>query len=434
MNILSITAGAAGMYCGSCLRDNALAAELKAQGHGVLLMPLYTPTLTDEENVSERKILFGGISVYLEQYSALFRRMPKFLDRLWDSAAALRLATRGSISTNPKMLGEMTVSMLQGEEGNQRREFDKMVEWLRGEPAPDLVTLPNSLLIGLAGPMRRALDRPICCTLQGEDLFLEGLREPYRAQSLDLIRAAVAHVDGFAATTAFYAEAMCRALGIPERKMHVLPLGINLAGYDAAPIAHDRFTVGFLARVAPEKGLHVLAEAYRMARLGGGLPEASLEAAGYMAADQRPYLEGIERTMRECGLGAEFHYRGVLDRARKVDFLRGLDVFSVPATYDEPKGISLLEACAAGVPLLQPRRGAFPGIVGNTGGMLVEPDSAERLAEGLVALWKNEPRRKELGRRAAEGVRRDYAISRMASRAVEVYQAIVSGAHSRSLC
>ena len=39
-------------------------------------------------------------------------------------------------------------------------------------------------------PLQRALKRPVCCTLQGEDLFLDGLGEPYRQQSLDLIRAA----------------------------------------------------------------------------------------------------------------------------------------------------------------------------------------------------------------------------------------------------
>jgi hypothetical protein len=84
MRILSITAGAAGMYCGSCLRDNALAAELIAQGHDVTLLPLYTPTLTDEENVSYPKVFFGGISVYLEQHLGLFRRTPELLDRVWD--------------------------------------------------------------------------------------------------------------------------------------------------------------------------------------------------------------------------------------------------------------------------------------------------------------------------------------------------------------
>ena len=85
MKILSITAGAAGMYCGSCARDNALARELMSRGHDVTLVPVYTPTRTDEPNVCRPNVLFGGISVYLEQYVSLFRKTPRFLDRLWDS-------------------------------------------------------------------------------------------------------------------------------------------------------------------------------------------------------------------------------------------------------------------------------------------------------------------------------------------------------------
>src|SRR5258708_27832328 len=161
MRILSITAGAAGMYCGSCLRDNALAAELIAEGHDVILLPLYTPTLTDEPNVSAGKVFFGGISVYLEQKSAFFRQMPRFADRLQDSMFALRAAARSSISTSPRLLGELTVSMLKGEDGNQRKEFGKLVDWLLGEAPPAVVSLPNSMLIGMAGPSKPALKRPI---------------------------------------------------------------------------------------------------------------------------------------------------------------------------------------------------------------------------------------------------------------------------------
>ncbi|HYP53355.1 MAG TPA: hypothetical protein VEQ42_07435, partial [Pyrinomonadaceae bacterium] len=182
MRILQITAGAAQMYCGSCLRDNALASELIRRGHDVVLVPIYTPTLTDERNVSSGRVFFGGISVYLEQHSAVFRHTPRWLDRLWDSTAALRLASRRSIPTSPKLLGELTISMLRGEDGNQRKELDKMLDWLRREPPFDIVSLPYTLLIGLAKPIREALKRPVFCTLQGEDLFLEGLQESYRSE------------------------------------------------------------------------------------------------------------------------------------------------------------------------------------------------------------------------------------------------------------
>src|SRR5215204_927246 len=150
MRILHITAGAAQMYCGSCLRDNALATELLARGHDVLLVPLYTPTLTDEKNVSRGRVFFGGISVYLEQHSALFRHTPRLLDRLWDSKLALRLASRSSIQTSPKMLGELTVSMLKGEEGPPRKEVGKLIDWPKTGAAVEIGSLPYTLLIGLA--------------------------------------------------------------------------------------------------------------------------------------------------------------------------------------------------------------------------------------------------------------------------------------------
>ncbi len=430
MRILYITGGAAQMYCGSCLRDNALATELMARGHDVVLVPLYTPTLTDERNVSTGRVFFGGISVYLEQHSALFRRTPRLLDRLWDSKLALKLASRRSIQTSPKMLGELTVSMLRGEDGNQRKELEKLIDWLKTEPPFDIISLPYTLLIGLAKPIREALGRPVCCTLQGEDLFLEGLPEPYRSESLRLIRESVPEVECFLAVSRYYEGFMPGYLGIPEEKMRLVPLGINLQGYEMRPPreAGQPFTVGYFARVAPEKGLHLLAEAYVRLRESLGAGRARLEVAGYLGVEHRGYLAGVERRMREAGLAGEFNYRGVLDREGKIEFLRGLDVLSVPAVYDEPKGIFLLEAMACGVPVVQPRRGAFTEVVEQTrGGLLVEPDDAEALAEGLLRLKDDAALASELSAGGFEGVRRHYTVAQMADRALEVYEEVSSG-------
>ncbi len=423
MKILHITAGAAGMYCGSCLRDNALAAELIARGHDVMLVPLYTPTLTDEENVSQEKVFFGGISVYLEQHSALFRKTPWLIDRLWDSKLALKLASRSSIQVEPTALADLTVSMLKGEDGNQRKELLKLIHWLKNETPPDVVNLPNSLLISLAEPIKKALDVPVVCTLQGEDLFLEGLPEPHRSTAIDLIKSKIEAVNAFIAVSEYYVEFMARFLDIPEKKLHVVPLGINLDGYTPEPRSRgEKFKVGYFARVAPEKGLHVLCDAYRRLREQGKISNASLDVAGYLAPEHRAYLSGIEQQMKSWGLGDEFHYLGVVDRKQKIDFLKSLDVLSVPTTYDEPKGIFLLEAMASGVPVVQPRRGTFTEIVEKTmGGLLVEPDDPERLAEALYHIFENPHAAEEMGLTGAERVRRFYSVGQMADRTLEVY-------------
>ncbi|HEU5460213.1 MAG TPA: glycosyltransferase family 4 protein, partial [Pyrinomonadaceae bacterium] len=395
------------MYCGSCLRDNAMATELKARGHDVMLLPVYTPTHTDEPNVSNDHVALGGISAYLEQYHPIFRKTPRWLDRIWDSKSVLSLASRRSISVKPQMLGEMTVSVLKGEDGFQRKEIDKLIEWLSVQDTPDVINLPYSLLLGMAEPLKRALNVPILCTLQGEDLFLDNLQEPYRSEALKLIRDQIQDVDSFLAVSQYYADFMSRYLGIPSEKIRVVPLGINPQGFELREPQHSGpFTVGFFARIAPEKGLHVLADAYRMMRESGELPEARFEVAGYMAADAKPYLEGIQRRLKEAGLDGEFHYRGVLDRADKIAFLRKLDVMAVPATYDEPKGVSLLEAMACGVPLVQPRRGSFTEIVENTGGgLLVQPDDPQSLAEGILKIFNNKQLAEELSASGFHGVR-----------------------------
>ncbi len=416
------------MYCGSCLRDNALATELMRQGHDCILVPLYTPLRTDEPSASIDKVFFGGISVYLEQHSALFRKTPAWMDKLWDSSFAIKLATKRSISVDPKQLGELTISMLKGELGHQRKEVDKLVDWLKHQDTPDVVAMQNSMLIGLAAPIKRTLQRPIVCTLQGEELFLDGLQEPYHSEALQLIRASVAHVDAFVAVSHYGAKFMVDYLSIPRDKIHVVPLGIHPDDFTPrnGQYETETFTVGYFGRIASEKGLHLLAEAYKLFRERSDVTNTRLEAAGWMGPEGKPYLAEIEQKLNEWGLREEFHYHGELDRAGKAAFLRRAQVFSMPATYAEPKGLTLLEAMASGVPVVQPRHGSFPEIVERTGGgILVEANDAASLAEGIYTLYKNSEMAADLGRSGAAGVRAHYGVARMAERAVEVYSRLL---------
>ena len=425
MKILSLTAGAASMYCGSCLRDNALAAELLRRGHDVTLLPFYTPTLTDEPNVSRKeRVFFGGISVYLEQHLALFRHTPRFLDRLWDAPAVIGAFTKGSIAVDPKQLGALTVSTLRGTDGKQRKEIDKLLEWLAGEPAPDVVNIPYTLLIALAAPLKRAFGKPVVVTLQGEDLFLEGLPEPYRTDARNLVRAQVADVDLFVAVSDYYAAFMRNYLDIPADKMRVAKLGVNVADLSiTSRVPHGPFTIGYLARVAPEKGLHNLAEAYRVLRQEKGLPPGRLLVAGYLAPEFRPYLDAISKQIASWGLADEFEYRGTLDRAAKVKFLHGIDVLSVPSGYHEPKGLYLLEAMACGVPVVQPAHGAFPELIARTaGGVLATSESGADIADAIEGLWRNPARAVELGRQGAVGVRAHYTVGHMAEGMLAAYE------------
>ena len=429
MRITSITAGASGMYCGSCIRDNALAAALTRRGHEVTLLPLYTPTRTDEENVSQKRVFFSGISVYLEEYVSLFRWTPWLLDRLWESPWLLKLVS-GRMQTDPGQLGGLTVSMLEGTHGHQRKEFDKLVHWLRDQPRPDVIDISNSMLIGIAEPLKQALGCPVNCTLQGENIFLDHLPEPYRSRALALVRGQVAHVDSFVAVSDYYAGCMSRYLEIPGARMNVVPLGVDVDRFRPGPDdPADSLTIGYLGRIAPEKGLHRLCDAYAALRARGGLDGCRVELAGYLGPEHEEYWRKIESANAGRDLAADIRYRGELTLDDKVAFLQGLDLFVVPAEYDDPKGLSLIEAMACGVPVVAPRRGTYTELVERTGGgVLVEPEDPAALEQALGALAADPGRRAELGRRAAEGVRARYSTDEMTTRALDVYARLTAGA------
>jgi len=423
VRLLVVTAGAGGMYCGSCLRDNTLAAELMARGHDVVLLPVYTPTRTDEENVSDSHVFFSGISVFLEQHVPLFRRTPAVLDFIWDAPAVIRLATGRGVSVDPEFLGDMTVSMLRGEQGHQAKEFRKLIAYLKQQPPFDVIVLPTSLLASLAPPLRRELGRPVVCTLSGEDLFLEGLPAPYRTQSKALIAEAAHAVHRFVATSDYYADFMAGYLELPRGQIAVAPIGIRFDGLEppATPPGERPFTIGYLARIAPEKGLHLLASAYIRLRRELGLQNARLEAAGYLAPEHRTYLGGVTKALAAVGLEGEFRCHETIDRPQKLAFLQSVDVLSVPSPYAEPKGLYLLEALACGVPVVEPRHGAFPEMIEKTGGgVLFAPGDVRDLAAKLLELANDPARRRELGRRGSESVRRHYSAARMAERTLEI--------------
>ncbi len=408
MRIAYITAGAAGMFCGSCMHDNTLVAALVAAGHDALLVPTYTPIRTDEIDVSQKRVFFGGINVYLQESSRSFAIPRGCFDRVLDARRLLGWVSRFAVNTKYEDLGELTVSMLQGEHGHQRKEVAKLVRWLKREIKPEVVSLTNVLLSGMVHEVKRMLGVPVLGTLQGDDIFLDALPEPWRGRALTLIRDHCREVDGFIATSGYYADFMSAYLAIPRERIHVVYPGLNLRGHGGARAERNGtpFTIGFFARICPEKGLHLLAEAFCLMQQQPGAPPARLCVSGWLGENQRPYLETTRRLLAAAGLADRFAYVASPDHASKVRFLQGLDVLSVPTTYREPKGLYVLEALANGVPVVQPRHGSFPELIEATGGgLLVSPDDAADLAVALRRLADDAGHRLELGRKGQEAVR-----------------------------
>jgi glycosyltransferase involved in cell wall biosynthesis len=424
MRIAYITAGAAGMYCGSCLHDNTLAAALIDLGEDVLLVPTYTPLRTDEVNVSIRRVFFGGINVYLQQKVALFRHTPWWFDRMLDHPALLEMASRGATSVDPTQLGDITASMLRGEIGRQRKEVEKLVSWLLSDVRPEVVHLSNSMQLGMARMLRQRGGPPIVCQLSGEDIFLEKLRPPHYEEARTVLRERAADVDAFVAINRYYADFMSDYLAIERGRVHVIPHGLKLDGHgrriEKEP--HEPRAIGYLARICEDKGLHLLVDACERLATCTDVPNFTLQAAGYLGASDRPYLQELERRAAAGPLRGRFEYRGELDRPQKIEFLQSLDVFSVPTVYRESKGLPVLEAMANAVPVVQPDHGSFSEMIADTGGgLLIRPHDPTDLAEKLVELLRDPVRATELGLKGQQAVHDRYHATAMAQQTLELY-------------
>jgi glycosyltransferase involved in cell wall biosynthesis len=436
------------MICGSCLHDNTLARALAERGHDVQLVPLYTPIRTDEENVAVDRVFYGGINMYLQQKSALFRWLPKWLDRWLDLPWLINWASGGSVKIDPVQVADLALSILRGTEGHQRKEVERLVEWLAGDLAPDVVVFSNILTAGCVPEIKRRMNVPVVVTLQGDDIFLRDLPEPHQSQAIALISLLALQVDGFIANSRYYADYMAEFLAIPRELIRVVPLGIDTRDFAigdlaASPAKDDGDslsnadstgpTIGYLARLAPEKGLHILAEAFIRLRQMPGMDGARLRIAGWLGGKNVAYAAEVFARLRAAGLGDAFEYVGEVDRVGKLAFLKSIDILSVPTTYREPKGLFVLEALAAGVPVIQPDHGAFPEVLADIGGgHLHRPEDAEHLAERLAEVLRDRPRLKELGRAGQTAVQTTRDRQAMAA-ATERVLAEVVALHRASL-
>jgi glycosyltransferase involved in cell wall biosynthesis len=336
--------------------------------------------------------------------------------------------SRFAVRTQADQLGDLTVSMLQGRHGKQRKEIAKLLRFLRTEVKPEVIVLSNLLLSGMVPDLKEALGVPILGTLQGDDIFLEALPAAHRQESIGLIRRNAEALDASFATSAYYADFMAGYLGLARERLHVVHPGISLKGHGGPRAIRDRppYTIGYFARICPEKGFHNLAEAFRILRQTPGAPPCRLRVSGWLGENHQPFFEAEMTKLKEAGLADDVEHIPSPDHAGKIAFLQSIDVLSVPTTYREPKGIYILEALANGTPVVQPRHGSFPELLEATGGgLLVEPGDARALAEGLRTLLDDVEMRRQFAARGQAAIRERFTSDHMAAATVDVLKRYV---------
>lgn len=416
MRILHLTPGTGTFHCGSCLRDHALIKALRVRKHDALMAPLYLPLVTDREfGAQELPVQIGGISLYLQQKFTWFHKLPKFVHTWLNQPDYLRQAAKRMGMTRAKKLGEMTLGSLLGTEGRQWGEWKKLLAWIRAEGKFDVISLSNSLLTGLAPAIEKELGIPVVCSLQGEDSFLNTLPDPYREQCWEAMKRNARSVRRFIAPSEFYANHMRQRLDVAERQIQILFNGIDTTSFTTASPDPNWPTIGYFARMIQGKGLTTLIDAYITLVKRGSVPRLKLLIGGAATSADEKYIIEQKTKLKAAGCDSRVEWRPNLDFRDKVHFFRDLTVFSVPATYGEAFGLYVIEAIASGVPVVEPRHGAFPELIEATGGgILCEPDDVGSLADALEGLLLDGGRCDQLIKTGISNVRTRFSSSRMA--------------------
>ncbi len=428
MNIVLLTPGTGSYHCGVCMRDNALAKELIQLGHSAVMLPMYLPLTLDESAATpETPIFFGGVSTYLREKFSLFRKMPRWLDRLLSARPLLKLLAGKAARTGGPEVAEMTLSMLRGELGNQASEIEELIKWLRvafDGKKPDAVWLSTALQAGLARRIRTELGVPVIGFLQGEDSFLDGLG-PSSAQTWKLLAERMHDATAWVAPSRYYAELMARRLGWRAEDFRVIPNGVALPSSNCQlPTANCQLSIGYLARFVPGKGIGLLVEAFILVHRE--MPDVRLRCAGSMTDDDAKYVESLKARLRDAGCADAVEWLPNVSLAEKQAFLASVTVFSVPATYSEAFGMYVIEALATGTPVVLPELSAFPEIVQQSGGgVLFSPGEnertfAENLAAALMMLLRDPEKCRALGEAGRTATLREFSMTHLAQRLVEL--------------
>lgn len=416
MKIIHLTPGTGNFHCGSCHRDNHLVKALRQRGHDVIMTPLYLPLVTDGEPASGEAPLFvGGINMFLQQKLGLFRKTPRWLDKLFDTPRLLLAAVNRASMTSARDLGEMTLESFRGLSGHQAKEWRRLLDWVCAEQ-PDLVSLSNGLLSGLAEPIQKEMRVPVICSLQGEDSFLDSLPEPWLTQCWEAFRRASGSVARFAASSEWYAAQMRQRLQLPEEKVAAVRNGLDLSKYVPADHPPTQPTIGYLARMIHGKGIGQLVEAFLLLKKRGRVPGLRLHLGGTMTAADESYLKTLRASLEAAGVSSHVEWHPNLSLTDKIRFLQGLSVFCVPATYGEAFGLYVLEALACGVPVVEPDHAGLGEIVRATGGgLLVQPNDPQALADGLESLLMNSGQAAHLATGGRQAVLTQFSADRMAA-------------------
>jgi glycosyltransferase involved in cell wall biosynthesis len=427
MKIAHIIPGSGGsFYCGNCLRDSKYVTALKKLGHKVIKVPMYLPLFDDAHDLNDVPVFYGAVNLYLKQNYSLFRHMPAFIEHALDSKSVLHLAAQKAGSTRAKGLEEMTLSMLLGEEGSQKAELERMVDWLAEVGKPDIVHISNALLLGLARSIKERMNIPVVCSLQDEDVWVDVMSEKYRHEVWNLMSERGEIIDAFISVSDYYATEIRKKMKIRDSQMHTVHIGVDTSDYAPKKIEQKEPVIGFLSRTCDENGLEILVDAFILLKQNPEYDAVSLKITGGNTADDLLFIKEQKRKIEKAGLEKKVFWVDEFEGEERHLFFDSVSILSVPVLNGEAFGLYQLEAMASGIPMVQPSLGAFPEVIDITGGGLTyTPNDAETLSKALGSIILDTEKLQKLSAAGLTGVEAHFDIHIQAQKMVKIYDQVL---------
>jgi glycosyltransferase involved in cell wall biosynthesis len=275
---------------------------------------------------------------------------------------------------------------------------------------------------GLAAEIKAALNVPVVCALQDENEWLDQIDPPYDKACWNAIAARCKDVDRFVAVSDWFAGQMSERLKISRERIDVVHIGIDLTGYEPATLNLNPPVLGFLSRMNANLGLDKLEDAFIELKRFQELGNLKLRATGGAVGEDWECISKLRKKLAKAGLENDADFVEDFCREHRLAFLKSLSVLCVPVEKGEAFGTYMIEAMAAGVPVVQPNAGAFPELIAATGGGVMYKD----LVSTLHKLLTNPEELRRLGQTGRESVFKNFSVETMAQKMSSVYERAVT--------
>ena len=346
-----------------------------------------------------------------------------FVDKILDSPAMLSFAAKQAGTTNPDGLEQTTLSMIRTNDPSRKNEIIRLSNYINETGETDIIHISNALIMGLAVQLKKAIGKPVVCSLQNEDDWINEMKEPYQTQAWEMIAEEEKHIDLFITPSEYFKNFFISKTGISPDKIFVVPSALEVVPEEMMRSIPEEPSIGFYSRLNRMNGLDKLIDAFIILKNRNTHPGLKLHLSGGYTSDEKGFIKEQTNKLKNEGFENDVILYNAFSGSQKQSFFNSIDLLSVPVRKYDAFGLYLLEAISFGVPVVQPDTGAFSEIIESTqGGVLYTEDSVEKLADTLEEVLRDRESLRKIGLKGREIINESHTPKAMAMGIIEVYK------------